>query len=84
MKILFAHPNVAGTYGDTYSLGLASIGSIARDKGFEIHFEVINTEDDLARFPALVDRLRPRIIAYTAVSSQFMFVKRLAATVRER
>jgi len=83
MNVLFAITNINGTYDDAYSFGLASIASFTRDKGFGYDYAIINTEDCYADFFDLVDRMRPRIIAYTSVSSQFMFVKELSARVKE-
>ena len=50
MDILFVITNMNGTYGDAYSFGLASIASIARDKGFGYGYAVINTTDDKTNF----------------------------------
>lgn len=84
MRIIFVITNINGTYGDAYSFGLASIASIARDKGFDYDYAVINTPRDHAGFLDFVEGYQTRVIAYTSVSSQFMFVKQLAQNIRQR
>lgn len=82
MKILFVITNINGFYNDAYSFGLASLASIAKDKGCEYDYQVITRQDDFERFPDLVEKMRPDIICYTSVSSQFMYVKQLASKVK--
>jgi radical SAM superfamily enzyme YgiQ (UPF0313 family) len=82
MKVLFVITNINGTYGDAYSFGLASIASIARDKGWDYDYAVLNTREELDGFCHRIPQRPPRIVAYTAVSSQFGFVKEISARLK--
>jgi len=82
MRVLFVITNINGTYGDAYSFGLASIASVAREKGWEYDYAVINTREELEAFCRKTAARPPRLVAYTAVSSQFSFVKEISAKVR--
>lgn len=82
MKILFVITNINGFYGDAYSFGLASLASVARDKGCEYDYSVMNNMTDFELFPRRVEEMKPDMICYTSVSSQFMYVKKLAENVK--
>ena len=82
MNILFVITNINGTYGDAYSFGLASIASITRDKGFDYDIKVVNKIEDYDALFGVVERKKPKIIGYSTVSSQFMFVKDIASKIR--
>ena len=47
MRVLFVITNINGTYGDAYSFGLASIASVAREKGWEYDYAVIHFNNGL-------------------------------------
>lgn len=83
MNVLLVITNINGTYSDAYSFGLASIASITRDKGFGYDCVVINEYEDYGSYFDLIERLKPKIIGYTSVSSQFMFVKELSVKVKD-
>lgn len=84
MQIIFVITNINGTYNDAYSFGLASIASIARDRGFDYDYAVINSIRDYVSFFDFVESKKPHVIAYTSVSSQFMFIKDISEKIREK
>lgn len=84
MNVLFVITNINGTYANVYSFGLASIASITREKGFSYDFAIINKLEDYQRCLDLIKILKPKIVAYTSVSSQFMFVKEISEKIREK
>jgi len=84
MKILFIITNINGKYRDAYSFGLASLASFIREKGFEFEIRVINKIDEYDSIFELIDSFNPRVIGYSSVSSQFMYVKELAQKIRQK
>jgi len=83
MNVIFVITNINGTYSDAYSFGLASLTSIAKNKGHAFDYALINDRDDYNHLIALIKETRPHIIAYTAVSSQFMYIKEISDKIRE-
>jgi len=84
MNVLFVITNINGTYKDAYSFGLASIASITRDKGFNYDIKVINKIEDYDDLFDAVERIKPKVIGYSSVSSQFMFVKDISSKIKAR
>lgn len=82
MRVLFVITNVNGTYGDAYSIGLAAIAAITKQEGYDYQYDLVYEAEQLDDFVDRVRKFKPRVIAYTAVSSQYMFVKRLSKEVR--
>ena len=84
MKTIFVITNVNGTYDDVYSFGLATIASVARDKKWDYDCFVVNSLEDYDSLLDAIERISPQVVAYTAVSSQFMYVKDISAQVKKR
>jgi len=84
IKVLFVITNINGTYNDVYSFGLASLASITRDSGFEYEYFIINSLNDYETFFDFVESFKPRVIAYTAVSSQFAFIQEMSEKIKEK
>ena len=84
LNVLFVITNINGYYDDAYSFGLASLASVTGNKGFDFEYAVINKPQDNIDFLHLVETKKPDIIAYTSVSSQFIFVKELSKTIHDK
>ncbi len=82
MKVLFIYSNVNGFHENCYSPGLAYIVSITRKSGFESKVLIVRNKNDYLRVKNLVRTYRPRIIGFTAVSSQFSTITELARLVK--
>jgi anaerobic magnesium-protoporphyrin IX monomethyl ester cyclase len=83
-KVLFVITNIDGFYDDAYSFGLASLMSYIEDKGYEYDLAVINSKDEFDSLFVKIDAMKPDVIGYTSVSSQFMHVEDLSNKVREK
>ena len=81
-SVLFVLPNINGTYADAYSFGLASIASVARDKGWDYQYVILKRHEDCESLVRRVEAERPKILAFSTVSSQFSFVKEISTRVR--
>lgn len=81
-SVLFVLPNINGTYADAYSFGLASVAGVAREKGWDYAYAVLKRNEDCDELVARVKAERPRVLAFSSVSSQFAFVRDVSARVR--
>jgi len=82
MYILFVITNINGTWQEAYSFGLASLASIAKNKGVDYDYAVIGAVHEYDDFLSLIETKKPSVIAYTSVSSQYMFIKELSLKVK--
>jgi len=82
MKVLFIITNVDGFYKDTFSIGLASLMSYVAEKGHEYDVKIVNTREDYKTLVKTINETKPGVVAYTSVSSQFMYVKKLSQLIR--
>lgn len=84
MNILFIYTNITGYHAGTYAFGLASIVSVTRASGHNTKLLMVK---DKECFPKILERIadfKPRVIGFTSVSSQFSFVKEIAAIIKEK
>lgn len=84
MNILFIYTNINGTHEDCYSFGLASIVSITKKAGHTPAVSVFRSSKDYQPTLDAFDRLKPRIVGFSSVSSQFPIVKELAAGIKKK
>ena len=83
MKVLFVITNIDGFYKDTFSIGLASLMSYVGGKGYEYDVAIVNTRDEYSSVIDLIRKMKPKVVGYTSVSSQFSYVKELARIVKK-
>jgi len=84
MNILFIYTNINGFHDDCYSFGLASIVSMARMNGHKCKVSIIKNKQDYSRVLDEIATFRPRIVGFSSVSSQFNYVKEIAALIKSK
>lgn len=84
MKVLFVYTNITGFHRDNYSFGLASILSSTRAAGHETAIEIVKTKEEYKKVLDSIDLFKPQIVGFTAVSSQYCFVKELAEKIKQK
>lgn len=84
MRVLFIYTNINGAHDDNYSFGLASILSSTRAAGHETAIEIVKTKDDYNNVMHTLETFNPQVIGFTAVSSQFCFVKELCEKIKRK
>ena len=84
MNVLFVYTNINGFHEDIYSFGLASIVSVTKRAGHAARVLVLNSPDQYSTVLEAVEEFKPRVVGFSSVSSQFSFVKELAAMVKQR
>lgn len=82
MNILFVYTNINGFHDDCYSFGLATIVSVTRAKGHRSRVVIVKKEEEYSKVLDEVRSFEPRIVGFSSVSSQFNFVKEIAALIR--
>lgn len=82
MKILFIYTNINGFHEDSYSFGLASIVSMAKVNGHESKVILVLKKEEYFNVFEEVERFKPQIVGFSSVSSQFNYVKEMAASIK--
>lgn len=82
MNVLFVYTNINGTHEDTYSFGLASLVSITKNRGYSVQVSIVENESHYPKFIQTLKQFRPNVIAFTAVSSQFVYIKELSKQIK--
>lgn len=83
MNVLFIYPNINGYHEDTYAFGLASIVSIAKSSGYNAKVIIVKTKQDYSKVVEYISAYNPKVVGFTSVSSQFNFVKEMAADIKK-
>jgi radical SAM superfamily enzyme YgiQ (UPF0313 family) len=81
--VLFIYTNINGFHSDVYNFGIGYLSSSLKACGFRTALSIVSTRRDYAKMVKTVLRLRPRIIGFSAVSSQFVFVSELAEIIKK-
>jgi len=84
MNVLFIYTNIKGFHEDTYSFGLASIVSIAKENNYNTKVILVKTQDEYQNVLDEIPLFKPDLVAFTSVSSQFIYVKELASLIKSR
>ena len=83
MNILFIYTNIDGFHKDVYSFGLASIVSATRKKGHNCKVAIIRNKQEYSGLLGEVASFKPQVVGFSSVSSQFNFVKEIAASIKK-
>jgi radical SAM superfamily enzyme YgiQ (UPF0313 family) len=83
MDILFIYTNINGTHEETYAIGLASIVAISKKEGHNVKVIIVKNREDYSKIFKEISIFNPRIVAFTAVSSQFNFVIEISEVVKK-
>lgn len=83
LNVLFVYTNINGTHEETYSFGLASIVSYTKKNGYFAKVIIVKNRDDYNTLFQTLTEFKPRVVAFTSVSSQFVFVSELASDIKK-
>ncbi len=84
MNILFIYPNINGFHEDCYSFGMASIVSTTRANGHKTKVVVVKEKSEYSKLLDDIVGIDAQIVGFSSVSSQFNFVKEMAALIKEK
>jgi len=82
LKVLFVYTNINGFHYDSYHFGVASLVSVTRDAHHEPRIIVLTEKNHFEKFERELKEFKPDVIGFSAVSSQFMFIKELAGIAK--
>jgi radical SAM superfamily enzyme YgiQ (UPF0313 family) len=82
MNVLFIYTNINGAHEETYAFGLASLVAVAKTRGYCCKVIIARSRNDYEKILAAIENFSPAVVALTSVSSQFSFVKEIAALVK--
>ncbi len=86
MRVLFIYPNLDCQIGFNY--GVASLSAVLKKAGHET--SLININEKLGPVPSAdeivrrIESWRPGLVGFSAVTTQFEYVKEVSARIRER
>lgn len=83
VDVLFVHTNINAFHFNTYHFGIGYLSSMLKKNGYKTMLRVIETPQDKEKLEEDVIRHKPKIIGFSSVSSQFVFIKGLAARLKE-
>lgn len=83
MDILFIYTNINGTHEETYAIGFASIVAVTKKEGHNVKVMIVKNREEYSHVYAEVSSFNPRIVSFTAVSSQFTFVKEISEGIKK-
>lgn len=83
MNVLFVYPNINGYHYDNYHFGLASLVSVTRKEKHNIKVVIISERSEYNHLLDEVKSFKPVVIGFSSVSSQFNYVKEMAALLKE-
>ncbi|MFA6609422.1 MAG: radical SAM protein, partial [Candidatus Omnitrophota bacterium] len=83
MRALFVYTNIKGFHDDCFAFGLASIVSIARKNGHEAKVTIVRKKEEYSRVLDDIKEFNPKLVGFTAVSSQFGAVKDIASNIKD-
>lgn len=86
MKILFIYPNLYAQVGFNY--GVAFLSAVLKQDGHETALLNINEKLgyplDMARILGDIEAFNPDLIAFSAVTNQFQYTRKIASEIRQR
>ena len=83
MKVLFVYSNINGFHADSFGDGIAMIMAITKKAGHDIRQIQIFNKNEYPQLDSVVKEFKPDVVGFTAVSSQFSFVRELSKRVKE-
>ena len=84
MKVLFIYTNINGFHEDLYSFGLASIVSMTGAKGHDASVIIVKKKSEYSKILDAIYEFKPEIVGFSSVSSQFEFIKEIAALIKAK
>jgi len=80
--ILFVYTNINGFHSDTYSFGVGYLSSVLKENGFKTALVVVKTKRDYSNVLKAISEYKPKVVGFTAVSSQFVFISDLSRMIK--
>lgn len=83
MKIYLIFPDVNSFHAIPYHPGLASIAAVLLDKGYEVEVGYYDSLSKADKILKQINEFKPDLVGFTAVETQFRYVKYLAAKIKK-
>jgi radical SAM superfamily enzyme YgiQ (UPF0313 family) len=83
MDVLFIYTNINGTHEETYAIGFASIVAVTKKEGHNVKVIIVKNREEYSKVFKEISIFNPRIVAFTAVSSQFNFVIEISEGIKK-
>lgn len=80
--VLFVYTNINGFHSDVYSFGIGYLSSVLKNSGFQPKLIIVRSKKDYKKVLKAVLEERPKVIGFSAVSSQFVFICELAKMIK--
>ncbi len=85
MKILFLQTNFNSSNSFVFSFGINSMAAVLRSHGHKCTYYLASAsvESEIVTLKKKIDDFNPDVIGFTAITSQFEYVKRLAGQIKK-
>lgn len=83
MKVLFVFLDINSYHCDEYNFGLAYLSSALKKAGHDVKYCYASQPSQFDDIVTRVTNYVPDVVGFTAVESQFIYVKRLSRLIRE-
>jgi anaerobic magnesium-protoporphyrin IX monomethyl ester cyclase len=83
MDVLFIYTNINGTHEETYAFGLASIVAVTKKEGHNVKVMIVKNREEYSKVFKEILIFNPRIVAFTAVSSQFNYIMEISEGIKK-
>ena len=83
IDVLFIYTNIHGFHLDVYNFGVGYLSSVLKNNGFKTKLSIVRTKSDYQDVLRVVQTHKPKVIGFSSVSSQFVFVAELAKEIKE-
>ncbi|MBI5114995.1 cobalamin B12-binding domain-containing protein [Candidatus Poribacteria bacterium] len=82
MRIHLVYLDPFSIYPPHYSVGVGSVAAVLKREGHEVSLSYVRNDRDAEDFCRFVEQTRPRVVAFSSMSSMFPWVKKLAPMVK--
>jgi radical SAM superfamily enzyme YgiQ (UPF0313 family) len=83
LKVLYIFTNIDGMHYDNYHFGLATLVSVTKNLGHDVKLNLLSKREQYSDYSKTIKEFKPDVVGFSAVSSQFPFVKELAQIAKD-
>jgi radical SAM superfamily enzyme YgiQ (UPF0313 family) len=83
MNIILAYLVINSPQDTRYNYGLGYVASVLKKNGYDVTYIPLKTTEDMALFYDQARRLKPRIIGFSATTSQFNYLHDISRKIKE-
>lgn len=83
MRILFVFANVRTLIPFVYSFAMGSLSAVLKKHNHRVYVFSVNSLKDIQKISTVLKVYNPDMVGFTGISSQFLYIAQMAATVKQ-